>query len=364
MQAESPTASLLKDAPVSLPDSKKIEKFLDVAASKAGEDNPTVARIITVLKPFIIIPIQAVLCLAPLYFWMLNMAYTIYSFLPTNVLTAIFGLALCFFGGTYVASIAAIEAFRQLGGKQLYGDLQLVLDEIKNVQYENAKDDLEDKDGDGVFDVDQITASELAQRKTLLVMRSITKPSRLQNAAGSLWTAYIAVLATLRLEFARTTAFAIGIVEIIKYPAVRTLSPLLLAVLSKELPSTGSKAWSVTIVESALTLIAVAFAWYLQMVISALYSGLRGGRLFADAVCEILIEKGWMEKLPFVSVPFKADESYLDELLGYSMAAFGFLFQLVSGFGLPFPLNIIFLPLTLIEWFLRIQITMTAEVAH
>jgi len=42
----------------------------------------------------------------------------------------------------------------------------------------------------------------------------------------------------------------------------------------------------------------------------------------------------------------------------------GFLFQLVSGFGLPFPLNIIFLPLTLIEWFLRIQITMTAEVAH
>ena len=31
--------------------------------------------------------------------------------------------------------------------------------------------------------------------------------------------------------------------------------------------------------------------------------------------------QGWMEKLPFVSVPFKADESYLDELLGYSMAA-------------------------------------------
>ena len=71
-----------------------------------------------------------------------------------------------------------------------------------------------------------------------------------------------------------------------------------------------------------------------------------------------------MEKLPFVSVPFKAEESYIDEAIGYSLAACGFLFQFWSGFSLPFPLNIIFLPLSIIEWFLRIQITMTADVAH
>ena len=40
--------------------------------------------------------------------------------------------------------------------------------------------------------------------------------------------------------------------------------------------------------------------------------------------------------------------------------ACGFLFQFFSGFTLPFPLNIIFLPLTLVEWFLRIQISMSA----
>jgi len=365
--AESATANLLKELPppsVSVPDSKKIDIFLDAAAVKAGEINPTLANVISVGKPFIVIPIQLVMCVAPLYFWLMSVAYRIYTMLPTNVITALFGIALCFFGGTYVASIAAIEAFRQLGWKKLYEEILAVWEEVNAVRAANAKDDLEDKDRDGKADVWQLTPAELAQRKTFVIMRSITKPERLQTAVGSLWTAYIAVLATLRLEFARTTAFAIGIVEMVKYPAVRYLSPLILAILSKEMPADGAKAWSVTIVESSLTLLAVIFAWYLQMIISAFYSGLRGGRLFADAICEILIEKGWMEKLPFVSVPFKAEESYIDEAIGYSLAACGFLFQFWSGFSLPFPLNIIFLPLSIIEWFLRIQITMTADVAH
>ena len=40
--------------------------------------------------------------------------------------------------------------------------------------------------------------------------------------------------------------------------------------------------------------------------------------------------------------------------------AVGFGFQFFAGFSLPFPFNIIFLPLTIIEWFLRAQISMTA----
>jgi len=136
---------------------------------------------------------------------------------------------------------------------------------------------------------------------------------------------------------------------------------MILAVLAKDLDPDGAKAWSVTIVESVLTLIAVAFAWYLQMIISAFYSGLRGGRLFADAVCSILIERGWMEKLPCVSKPFKQEDTHLDEVICYLIAAAGFSFQLFSGFSLPFPLNLIFLPLTMIEWFLRIQVTITSD---
>ena len=95
------------------------------------------------------------------------------------------------------------------------------------------------------------------------------------------------------------------------------------------------------------------------MIIAAFYSGLRGGRMFADAVCQLLIDYDLMKLVPFVAQPFNPEESYLDEILGYGLAVCGFSFQFFSGFQLPFPLNIIFFPLTCIEWFLKIQISMT-----
>ena len=61
--------------------------------------------------------------------------------------------------------------------------------------------------------------------------------------------------------------------------------------------------------------------------------------------------------MPLIQQPFDPDDSYLDEAIGYSLAAVGFCFQIFNGFSLPFPLNIVFLPLTIIEWFLRIQIS-------
>ena len=45
--------------------------------------------------------------------------------------------------------------------------------------------------------------AELAQRKVYLLMTTIQQPGRLESAVGSLWSAYVAVLATLSLQFAR-----------------------------------------------------------------------------------------------------------------------------------------------------------------
>ena len=112
------------------------------------------------------------------------------------------------------------------------------------------------------------------------------------------------------------------------------------------------------LIETAFTLLAVIFAWWLQMIISAFYSGLRGGRLFADGLIAYLTEKDLMSQVPFIAQPFDPEESFLDETVGYTLAAAGFCFQIFNGFALPFPLNLVFLPLTIIEWFLRFQISM------
>ena len=121
--------------------------------------------------------------------------------------------------------------------------------------------------------------------------------------------------------------------------------------------------WTQTIIESSLTFIAIVIAWWLQMIISAFYSGLRGGRMFADGLIAYLTEQDMMSQVPFIAQPFDPEESYLDEGIGYTLAAFGFCFQIFNGFSLPFPLNLVFLPLTIIEWFLRIQISMEGSKA-
>jgi len=367
-------SDMVPDAPpampsTALPDEAKISVYLDGLTAKAGELNPKLENCMVVAKPFIVLPIQVAMCVAPFYVWALKWAAITYHALPKNSIQAIFGLALCFFGGTYVASIAAIEAFRQMGFDKVVTELSVVYSQVKLVAKNNQADDVEDKDGDGIADVMQITPQELGQRKVFLAMRSIDDPKRLQNAIGALWASYIAVLATLRLEFARTTAFALGIVETVKYPLLRVLSTPTLMMLNAAPPSMrlsadAAKTWTSTIIESSLVFIAVIFAWYLQMIISAFYSALRGGKMFADGTITLLFENGYMKYVPFIAQPFNPDESFVDETVGYSIAACGFLFQFFSGFALPFPLNIIFLPLSIIEWFLRIQISMTANPAQ
>ena len=133
-----------------------------------------------------------------------------------------FGAALCFFGGTFVASIAAIEAFRLMGWQTVYGELRIVLAECSKVQRASLKDDELDEDADGVADVDQLPPHALATRKIVVAMRTVADPDRLQTAVGALWASYLAVLATLKMEFAQTTAIAMGLVEIVQYRTPRT----------------------------------------------------------------------------------------------------------------------------------------------
>jgi len=160
------------------------------------------------------------------------------------------------------------------------------------------------------------------------------------------------VLATLRLEFARTTAFALGIVEMVRVTAIRALLPMVTAALGEELAH-----WSKTLIETSLTFFAVIIAWWIQTIVSAFYSGLRGGKMFADGLVALLNEKNLIQHVPLISQPFDPDESYLDEVVGYTVAAIGFGFQLFNGFALPLPFNIIFLPLSIVEFFLKLQIS-------
>ena len=116
-----------------LPDDQRISAFIDVAAQQATAVNPNCAPCMASAKPFIIFPMRVLACCAPVYAWAYHYFWLILEVMPRNVVKAVFGVALCFFGGTYVASIAAIEAFRQMGFHKVMADLAVVRAEYARV---------------------------------------------------------------------------------------------------------------------------------------------------------------------------------------------------------------------------------------
>ena len=320
--------------------------------------NEKVKACLVATCPIAAMVVRALLAIAPLFVYFYAKLYELYKMAPKNLLTMGFGLALCFYGGTFVASIAAIEAFRMMGWKETYVECQIVAKEVKSIYFASEEDDKVDADGDGIADVDQIPPHELAQRKLVLAMQTVTEPKRLQMAFGMLWGAYLAVLATLRLQFAQTAAIALGIVETVQ-PRIQRVA---LAPLESVLEPLKIAHWADTALDSGVKFVAVLVAWWFQMVVSAFYSAMRGGKLFAQGLCALIVERGWqehVESLPGVPKPFDPETTYIDEVVGYLVAAVGFGTQILFGFSLGFPFNILLLPLEIIEWFLRWQITFT-----
>ena len=342
-----------------LTENQRVAKYLNAAAEAAdgfGVDSRC-GSCLRASAPVLSVVIWIAVKVAPIYAWLFQKAYWFYTWAPRNVIQMVFGLALCFFGGTYVAAIAAIEAWRQMGWQRSWADLQVMCSQFKNVYEASAKDDLLDENKNMIPDVDELSPKELAQRKLKLAMVTVEEPEKLQTAVGSLWAAYLAVLATLRLQFARVAALALGIAEMVKLPAVRVIAPPLSALLGKDLAH-----WVPTLITTTINIIAISFAWYLQKILSAFYSGMRGGLMFSRALFAFLDERGWLAKCVCVKQgddkPWDHNESIIDEVIGYAVAAAGFATQLYYGFSLAFPLNLIFLPLTIVEWILEYQIVM------
>eukprot|EP00933_Yihiella_yeosuensis_P014642 TRINITY_DN13046_c1_g1_i2.p1 TRINITY_DN13046_c1_g1~~TRINITY_DN13046_c1_g1_i2.p1 ORF type:complete len:390 (+),score=56.84 TRINITY_DN13046_c1_g1_i2:83-1171(+) len=330
-------------------------KFLDVAASMATTQTPRLAEAVKQLKPLLDILITVVGYIGEVYYTIYSSAYNIYTMLPQYEFEALVGLVLCFFGGFYVTLIAAVEAFRTMGGHALYDEMEYISSQVSLVWEANKEDQQVDADADGIADVHQLSVEELTQRKMKLAMISIDDPKQFETAIGALWSACIAVLATLKLQFAQITAFALAIAEMIRFPVIRATAPLLSWGLGPDLVH-----WTDTIIDVTLKAVVILFVWTLERIRAAFYSGLRGGKMFGAATIKIMEQHGLTDRLPdaIVAKPFNPDESYLDEVIGYSLAVLGFYFQASNYFSyLPFPLDVVLWPLTLVEEFLQLQVS-------
>jgi hypothetical protein len=109
---------------------------------------------------------------------------------PEDFFPALLGLAMVFFGGDFPVLIAAVTAFRETGVKDsmvsAFGD---IMKEFNEVLEKSKKDDLKDDNNDGIPDVEQIPAAEVAKRKLILAAKTVN-PDKLAKAVTSVSAGY------------------------------------------------------------------------------------------------------------------------------------------------------------------------------
>lgn len=315
---------------------KKKEEIIVAAVKKAPEQvqpylmkaAPAMALIGTVLE-----------MAYPYWLKVYALGEQVYAFLepyhPEDMACVGAGLFMAFFGGEYPALITAVEAYRQIGFEPTLKALRALWRDLKTVQEAMEKDDKVDADNDGVPDVQQISADQVVERKLLLMLRT-TDPETVTEAITAISSGWLAVLASLKISFARAITLGAAIGDVLRKPAVRYLGPL-----AKKLVPEDYQRWIVPVITYTCKTIAISIAWTIQKVISAFHSAIRGGHLAANGLVK------YMNKYGLISIT--PDDTLADEIVGYIIAALGFLMQLYTGFRVPFPLNLLFLPFSIIE---------------
>jgi hypothetical protein len=103
--------------------------------------------------------------------------------------------------------------------------------------------------------------------------------------------------------------------------------------------------------------IGMSIAFYIHSVRSAFASALIGGMMISRAAYQVCLDRnidlGGLIKASH-------EDTIIDEILSYIFAGMGFTFQLILGFRLPFPFNLMLWPFEIGEFAVRWLVVSTA----
>jgi len=267
-------------------------------------------------------------------------AYNLYNSLPLDVIYALIGLCLAFFGGVYCLVVAAAETFYMTGYKNAEDMYYKLKTEMEIIWRANEEDNKIDADNSGKADILEMTVAEVAQRKFLLFLKSCRDPDLIMNMIPQMVACFISVIAVLKVQFAKVIALGHQIGESLRKPTCYFLVPT----LGKIVPTEYQK-WISPCIEFACKCVAISIAWLIQRIISSVQSAIRGGLMFSRNILKFANKQGYF--------PGYNEDDYIDEIIGWFVAFCGIYFQIMSGFGLPFPFNLFLFPISIMESYLQ-----------
>jgi hypothetical protein len=263
---------------------------------------------------------------------------------PKEFAPALVGFFLCFFGGYFATLTAAVEAYRITGWTSTKEALVVVWRNVERAQEASAKDDELDEDGNGIPDTQEITTKELVVRKIGVVAKAVD-PEQVGEALSAVYMGFVAVVATLRVHFAACVSLGVAVGDILNNIVDENLTPVLMMSTPKEYQK-----WVGPGVRYGCKVIGVVAAWMVQQAITAYHSATRGAQLFARGLLTYLVRHGYLGSNAI------DEKGSVFNFAIFVLAMTGFYSQIMYGFRLPFPLNLVLIPVRLVEFALRVAV--------
>lgn len=315
--------------------SDKTQEYTKIILELSKNAPPKMQPYIEKGAPYIAKFIMFCVLAAPHIFQAIHKIDELVQRLPLRIIRAIIGFTVCFFGGVFPLTIAAVEAWKQCGGDQAIASLKELRNEFVKVADANKKDDDVDADHDGTADVLQMSGQELVTHKAKLIAK-VVKPEMISTQLTLLYSGWVAVLATLKIQFAKTIALGAAIGHQLYGPCEKFVQPLL-----SDMTPDEYKHWVPWGLKWGCKAIAVYIAWWIQRIISAFHSAIRGGLMCGRELVDFANEKGYIKT--------SSDDTHLDEIVGWSLAGLGLVVQFMLGFAVPFPLSLVMWPMYFVE---------------
>eukprot|EP00656_Telonema_subtile_P028970 TRINITY_DN3178_c0_g1_i2.p1 TRINITY_DN3178_c0_g1~~TRINITY_DN3178_c0_g1_i2.p1 ORF type:complete len:347 (-),score=93.79 TRINITY_DN3178_c0_g1_i2:38-1078(-) len=253
---------------------------------------------------------------------------------PNELIPLLLGLVLCFFGGAYVTTITAFEAFRVVAYADVSASLRTLWDQYKTGLAAAEKDAPAVKDA--------ADETKVFTHKLTVAVKACD-PDTVNHALLHLQAGLMAVVAVLRIKFAQTITFGSSMGSQIEERLSTGWFP---QQLELAIPPEFHK-WVPSIITYGCRVLGIAAAWTVQRALFAFHTSVKGGRMIARGGLR------YAGKLKGFDAGLYEDSPNL-LYLEATLAAIGFYAQFVRGFSavgwvgvVLFP---VFMPLNIIEF--------------
>lgn len=268
------------------------------------------------------------------------------------VFEMVFALVLVFLGGNFALTLACYQAFNVSGRRLITKSVSEL-----GTSYEAARRALEkDPEASKIFGaqggqigpMDMLTSlkemalaksdeeKRVARTKTALILKCID-PNKVLDAFLGLWTGVVAVLATLRSKFVLIVSIGASAGQRV----ADVFTPWVKPKLYEMFPQHHS--W----VDFGLRMMGSVFGIMLSFIlvrpINAFNAAFKGAPMFVETMVREGKKRKYIQSNP---------SEWQKKAAGSTLAMFGFIWQLWSGFNLPFLLKLPLMPVFTIEYIL------------